>query len=277
MPPGLTELVVRDTACPALQLQFRQSGPRYIYRGRVAGRENPRTFTIGDATLPLASARSETDRLRSLARQGTDANQQRTEAIASALAAETQSITFAVACGRYLAEYTAGSLYRQRRPPTVKSIANETENLTRACRILGKVRMNLLETNHARNLADASAELAASGNSLSRYTRKKSFGGMLDPHRVKAALDGPAGVADWTWHDLRRTMPTLCADEIPGFDLSACDLLLMHTPGGVAAIYQGSDRMMALRRASEQWASEQWDGLLRSIIGREPANIRRIA
>jgi len=74
--------------------------------------------------------------------------------------------------------------------------------------------------------------------------------------RTKRALDAEAGIAPWTFHDLRRSLVTWLAAQ--GYDPVTIDLLLGHAPATlspVAKIYQRFDHADSRREMLERWGS----------------------
>lgn len=80
------------------------------------------------------------------------------------------------------------------------------------------------------------------------------------------AVRSASGVTDWTWHDLRRTFATICADR--GVDPLVADRCLNHVGSGslstVARVYQRS-QFLDQRRA----AMAIWDDVIREVAARE--------
>ncbi|WP_412563269.1 tyrosine-type recombinase/integrase [Thalassobius sp. MITS945101] len=79
------------------------------------------------------------------------------------------------------------------------------------------------------------------------------FGGWS---KYKAKLDEKSGVSDWTFHDIRRTFATLCADE--GVDAVIIDRCLNHVGAtslnDVARRYQHSSMIEQKRLVMDQWS-----------------------
>jgi len=73
---------------------------------------------------------------------------------------------------------------------------------------------------------------------------------------MKRKIDAVSGVADWRWHDLRRTFASHCAER--GVSETVADLILSHkqsaTRPGVMAVYQRSRRWEERVAAMEVWA-----------------------
>lgn len=74
--------------------------------------------------------------------------------------------------------------------------------------------------------------------------------------RYKRKLDTDSGISNWTFHDLRRTFATLCADE--GIDAVIVDRCLNHvgaaTLNDVARRYQYSSMIDQKRAAMKRWS-----------------------
>ena len=70
--------------------------------------------------------------------------------------------------------------------------------------------------------------------------------------RIKDRLMDKSGVADWTYHDFRRTIAT----EIERKGVSRHDLMyvLNHTDNTVTAIYDRSEHMQQKRTSLSLWA-----------------------
>jgi integrase len=81
---------------------------------------------------------------------------------------------------------------------------------------------------------------------------------------VKGLLSDSAGIADWTWHDLRRSFVTALAEA--GISETIADGILNHkqsaTRGGVLGVYQRASRWPEQVKAMEHWGR-----LLEAAIG----------
>jgi integrase len=61
-----------------------------------------------------------------------------------------------------------------------------------------------------------------------------------------------SGIADWTWHDIRRTVATKIAEQ--GADQNIIKRILNHTDNSVTSIYNRHDYMKERRLALQAWA-----------------------
>jgi integrase len=102
------------------------------------------------------------------------------------------------------------------------------------------------------------------------YVFGRSDAGYSGFSRAKARLDDRSSVAEWTQHDMRRTMATKMADL--GVEPHIIEAVLNHVSGhkkGVAGIYNRSPYATQKRAALDLWA-----GHLQTILARaEGANI----
>ena len=74
--------------------------------------------------------------------------------------------------------------------------------------------------------------------------------------KAKAKLDKASGVADWTFHDLRRTFATLTTDRL-NISPVVIDKVLNHASGavkGIAAVYQRGEYLDQRKTAMDTWA-----------------------
>ena len=94
--------------------------------------------------------------------------------------------------------------------------------------------------------------------------RIRNFGGYKDVIAARAPE-----LADWRFHDLRRTARTNLASL--GVLPFTAELILGHAQKGVHAIYDTHRYQNEKRAALEQWASR-----LRDIVTPPPANVRRL-
>jgi len=88
------------------------------------------------------------------------------------------------------------------------------------------------------------------------YVFGNGRGGFSGFSSAKRRLDEASGVADWTLHDLRRTMATRMADL--GVQPHVIEAILNHVSGhkaGVAGIYNRSTYATEKRAALEQWGA----------------------
>jgi integrase len=70
--------------------------------------------------------------------------------------------------------------------------------------------------------------------------------------KIKKQLDDLSGIADWTWHDIRRTVATKIAEQ--GADQNIIKRILNHTDNSVTSIYNRHDYMKERRLALQAWA-----------------------
>lgn len=89
--------------------------------------------------------------------------------------------------------------------------------------------------------------------------------------KVKNAIDTQSGVEAWRFHDLRRSFATGLAES--GVSAEVVDRMLNHrassTMGGVAGIYNKSQRLTERHAASQIWGqtTDQWiDGTSAKVI-----------
>lgn len=93
--------------------------------------------------------------------------------------------------------------------------------------------------------------------------------------KVKNAIDAKSGVTGWRFHDLRRSFATGLAES--GTSAEIVDRMLNHrassTMGGVAAIYNKSQRLTERHAAAEKWGSitDHW------IDGKSTAKVIKIS
>jgi integrase len=74
--------------------------------------------------------------------------------------------------------------------------------------------------------------------------------------KAKAKLDKASGVADWTFHDLRRTFATFTTDRL-NISPVVIDKVLNHASGavkGIAAVYQRGEYLDQRKTAMDTWA-----------------------
>lgn len=72
----------------------------------------------------------------------------------------------------------------------------------------------------------------------------------------KRSLNAEVGIADWTFHDLRRTAATRMGER--GVAPHIVEKILNHTPGtfgGVAGVYNRFEYQKEMRAALSLWAS----------------------
>jgi integrase len=112
-----------------------------------------------------------------------------------------------------------------------------------------------------------------------RVGRERVFGygegGFSGISRAKSKLDKASGVADWTLHDLRRTMATRMADL--GVQPHIIEPVLNHVSGhkgGVAGIYNRSTYATEKRAALDLWSSHA-QTLLASAEGANVTMLKR--
>jgi len=75
--------------------------------------------------------------------------------------------------------------------------------------------------------------------------------------KVKKRLDIISGVADWRFHDLRRSFATHSTERL-GISPVIADKILNHVTGqvrGVAAIYQHGEYLEERRIALQRWGN----------------------
>ncbi len=75
--------------------------------------------------------------------------------------------------------------------------------------------------------------------------------------KAKEKLDEASGVADWTFHDLRRTFATFTTDKL-NINPVVIDKVLNHASGtvkGVAAVYQRGEYLEQRKTAMDTWAA----------------------
>jgi integrase len=94
----------------------------------------------------------------------------------------------------------------------------------------------------------------------------KGFGKFKDTIDARAAELAPPGLAEWRFHDLRRTARTNLASL--GVAPFIAELILGHTQKGVHAVYDTFRYQAEKREALERWASR-----LRDIVTPPPANV----
>jgi integrase len=97
----------------------------------------------------------------------------------------------------------------------------------------------------------------------------KGFGQFKDTIDARAARLAPPGLANWRFHDLRRTARTNLATL--GVSPFIAELILGHAQKGVHKIYDVHRYQSEKRDALERWASR-----LRDIVEPPPANVRRL-
>jgi len=97
----------------------------------------------------------------------------------------------------------------------------------------------------------------------------KGFGKFKDTIDARATELAPAGLAEWRFHDLRRTARTNLASL--GVAPFIAELVIGHTQKGVHAIYDTYRYQSQKRDALERWASK-----LRDIIEPPPENVTRL-
>jgi integrase len=85
----------------------------------------------------------------------------------------------------------------------------------------------------------------------------------------RAAKLAPPGLANWRFHDLRRTARTNLASL--GVAPFIAELILGHTQKGVHAVYDVHRYQAEKREALERWASR-----LRDIVTPPPTNVRQL-
>ena len=94
--------------------------------------------------------------------------------------------------------------------------------------------------------------------------------------RLLARLRDRSGVADWTLHDLRRSVVTNVAELDPSISVGTLDLWLNHeaaaTRGGITKVYQRSTGLREMHRAADAW-----DSLLRGVLKEKVVQMRRAA
>ena len=81
---------------------------------------------------------------------------------------------------------------------------------------------------------------------------------------VKLRLDELAGVPDWTWHDLRRTVRTGLSKL--GVDPDTAARVLGHAMPALRGIYDKYDFMTPKRAALELWADHVGE-----LVGERPS------
>ena len=86
--------------------------------------------------------------------------------------------------------------------------------------------------------------------------------------RWKAKLDAMCGVADWTLHDLRRTVATRMAEL--DVEPHVIERVLNHTMGGVAGIYNRHPYLPQMRAALDLWA-DHLETMIATEQGRQDA------
>lgn len=73
--------------------------------------------------------------------------------------------------------------------------------------------------------------------------------------RLKKRISNGADMADWTWHDFRRSFATALGEA--GIPETVADAILNHrqsaTRGGVLGVYQRARRWPEQMRAMEHW------------------------
>jgi integrase len=107
---------------------------------------------------------------------------------------------------------------------------------------------------HAVPLVPAAVEVLKAVPRLSDVLVFVSLGSWSRPKR---ALDGLVGLkAPWVIHDLRRSVATGLREHV-GADTHLVELIINHASGsrgGVAGVYDRSERLAERRRALERWA-----------------------
>lgn len=87
--------------------------------------------------------------------------------------------------------------------------------------------------------------------------------------RFKTRLDEASGVADWVFHDFRRSFASICADR--GVDPLVADRVLNHAAAGtqstVMRIYQRSEMLAQRRAALDIWAGAIADARAATLGG----------
>ena len=84
--------------------------------------------------------------------------------------------------------------------------------------------------------------------------------------KVKKRLDLVSGVADWRFHDLRRSFATHSTERL-GVSPVIADKILNHVTGqvrGVAAIYQHGEYLEERRTALQKWG-----GFIENLVAHE--------
>jgi integrase len=106
------------------------------------------------------------------------------------------------------------------------------------------------------------------GRDISAFSKcKLALDAAIAAERAKTGME-QAAMADWRFHDFRRTAVTALAGM--GFAPHVCDRLLNHLTGaiqGVAAVYQRHDFAMERAKALDAWAGH----VLRTAEGDEKA------
>jgi hypothetical protein len=83
---------------------------------------------------------------------------------------------------------------------------------------------------------------------------KRKLDALLAAERER---EGLPPMAHWTIHDVRRTLVTMMNEHVCPDDPALVELVINHaggSRGGVAGVYNRSERLAARRRALEAWA-----------------------
>ena len=94
----------------------------------------------------------------------------------------------------------------------------------------------------------------------------KGFGKFKDSVDMRAAELAPPGLAEWRFHDLRRTARTNLSSL--GVSPFIAELVIGHQQKGVHKVYD-----VFLYQSEKRDALERWAGKLRTIIALPPANV----
>jgi integrase len=97
----------------------------------------------------------------------------------------------------------------------------------------------------------------------------KGFGKFKDTIDARAAELAPSGLAEWRFHDLRRTARTNLSSL--GVAPFIAELVLGHAQKGVHAVYDTYRYQTEKRDALERWANR-----LRDIVEPPPDNVRQL-
>ena len=92
---------------------------------------------------------------------------------------------------------------------------------------------------------------------------------LLQPLQGRDREPAPPGLANWRFHDLRRTARTNLASL--GVSPFIAELILGHQQKGVHKVYDVHRYQAEKREALERWANR-----LRDIVTPPPANVRRL-
>jgi integrase len=168
LPPGKTELLLRDKDLTGFSLRIRKSSARYVMTGRIAGTSLRRTITIGDAnSLTATQAREAAMGIRNAFRRGDDP---------AAEAAPPEPVpdipTFADVAADYLRLWAAGKTGREKAPRPA-SIASMGFDLKRPMSALGAMKVTAINALAVRKFR---AKLLA--EDVSPATKRRAFGAM---------------------------------------------------------------------------------------------------